>query len=301
MNGYSQIDTTILSYYPLHNGNYWEYEELMEQLPPLYPHTSTKYYSIKIIGDTTLSNLKKYKKIRINGDNYSYFHYERIDTLTYNVFRHLHSAPGNEYLIDSLRAEAGDTLRASRTGYNSTQNGSICFNTSTDTILGIMTTIKKFRQLFPSFAAYIHHLSAGFGLCYLERYGLYEKFSSKLKYAKIDGVEFGSPVITGINVFQNQINSFQLGQNFPNPFNSTTYIPFDISQKSKVEIIVYDINGRKINTLLSKEFSRGSHRTTWDGTNQTGQSVASGVYIYLLKSTSANNSIHKSKKLLLLR
>ncbi len=96
-------------------------------------------------------------------------------------------------------------------------------------------------------------------------------------------------------------DKLQLYQNYPNPFNSTTTIPFELPQKSYVEITVFDVTGRKIKTLVSEEINRGVHETGWDGTNQVGNQISSGVYIYTLNVISMNNSFTQSTKMILLQ
>jgi len=125
-----------------------------------------------------------------------------------------------------------------------------------------------------------------------------------LVYAVIDSVEYGNPVNSVQNQNESVLKEFHLHQNYPNPFNSITIIPYELPQRSRVEITIYDISGRKINTLISGGVNRGTHNITWDGTNQSGQPVSSGVYFYTLKATALNNSSEtysESAKLLLLR
>jgi len=73
---------------------------------------------------------------------------------------------------------------------------------------------------------------------------------------------------------------FQLFQNYPNPFNPTTQINFNLPEKSKVTIQIYNVRGELISTLLNKEIEPGRHKIVWDGKNNRGVAVASGVYIY---------------------
>jgi len=78
--------------------------------------------------------------------------------------------------------------------------------------------------------------------------------------------------------------SYKLYDNFPNPFNPETQIRFEIGAKENVQILVYDILGRQIRYLVNEEYSSGFHVVNWDGTNESGQPVSSGMYIYLLKA-----------------
>ncbi len=85
--------------------------------------------------------------------------------------------------------------------------------------------------------------------------------------------------------------------NFPNPFNPDTHIKYRINNPSSVQIVVYDILGRKIRTLVDNYQSAGIHDVRWDGTDYNGVNVASGMYFYKLIC----NDFVDVKKMLLLR
>jgi len=73
-----------------------------------------------------------------------------------------------------------------------------------------------------------------------------------------------------------------LYQNYPNPFNNTTVIKFILKTSGSVNITLYDILGRKIINLIDKDFYKGEHFVSWNGKNEFGKYVSSGVYIYRL-------------------
>lgn len=81
-------------------------------------------------------------------------------------------------------------------------------------------------------------------------------------------------------------NSFSLKQNYPNPFNNSTNISFEIPHKEKVSLMIYNILGKEVKDLINKELTAGMYRLTWDGTNNNGHDVSSGVYLYKLSSPS---------------
>ena len=303
VNIFAQIDTTSLSYYPLNDGDYWEYlYELDDYLYP--PGGYVAYYSYKVIGDTLLPINKTYKIIEIKkfGSSQTPTHvFERVDTATCNVYRY-DTYYQSDLLIDSLNSLPGDSCNATRTGYFGS-TGTICTNIETDSILNRVTVSITFvEQHWHSPIEY--KLSKGFGLTYLNYYFDFGQFTQLLLYAVIDSIEYGTQVNTIKNNNETVLKEFHLYQNYPNPFNSTTIIPFELPQKSKVEITIYDVVGRRIKILISGEFNKGMHNISWNGTNQTGQQVASGVYFYSfnVKTLYGNDAIFvKSAKLLLLR
>ena len=77
---------------------------------------------------------------------------------------------------------------------------------------------------------------------------------------------------------------FSLNQNYPNPFNARTLISFTLPSPGETELTVYDLLGRRIRVLQSGYLSAGEHSLVWDGTNQSGAIVSSGVYFYRLES-----------------
>ena len=86
--------------------------------------------------------------------------------------------------------------------------------------------------------------------------------------------------------------------NYPNPFNPTTTIDFSIQNDSKIELSVFNIKGQKIKTLTHSEFTGGSHSLIWNGDDELGKSVSSGIYLYKLN---VNGKIESVKKCLLLK
>jgi len=81
-----------------------------------------------------------------------------------------------------------------------------------------------------------------------------------------------------------------LYSNYPNPFNlssgskdSATIIKFAMKEKSPVTLEIYNLKGQKVKTLLRKDMNAGIHKIVWNGTNQTGRKVASGLYLYRLQ------------------
>lgn len=76
--------------------------------------------------------------------------------------------------------------------------------------------------------------------------------------------------------------SFRLLQNYPNPFNPATTIRFEVAQQAQVQLAVYNILGEEIITLVNEEVMPGSHDAVWDGKDDRGKDVSSGIYLYKL-------------------
>ena len=79
------------------------------------------------------------------------------------------------------------------------------------------------------------------------------------------------------------IRGFALKQNYPNPFNQTTKIEFTLAKSGFVSLNIYDILGRKARTLVSEHLSSGYKSVLWDGKNDSGKDVASGIYFYRIE------------------
>ncbi len=76
--------------------------------------------------------------------------------------------------------------------------------------------------------------------------------------------------------------NYQLDQNYPNPFNPSTMIRYSLPQAGIVKLVVYDILGREVRTLVNGAMSAGQQETEWDGKNSNGKTVGSGIYFYRL-------------------
>ena len=88
-----------------------------------------------------------------------------------------------------------------------------------------------------------------------------------------------------------------LAQNFPNPFNPSTTISFELLKDSDITISVYDVRGRLIRTLLNQSMTRGSKTINWDGKDNTGNSVKGGIYFYIVQT----DGFYQTKKMILLK
>jgi len=95
--------------------------------------------------------------------------------------------------------------------------------------------------------------------------------------------------------------SYSLSQNFPNPFNLETQIHFKLSEKAHVIINIFDLKGEKIRTILNERKTSGEHTLSWDGLNDKGERVASGVYFYQIEISNDSNQFKQTRKMLMLK
>jgi hypothetical protein len=114
-----------------------------------------------------------------------------------------------------------------------------------------------------------------------------DKFSG---FVKVTAKEFGTYAVFVDNKILEHAKTvpteFSLAQNFPNPFNPVTTIPFKLKENTKVSLVIYNALGQKIKTLVSGTLSAGVYNKTWNGSNDLGRKVASGIYFYKLVTPS---------------
>ena len=119
-------------------------------------------------------------------------------------------------------------------------------------------------------------------MCIRDRYGNDEKIISQgMKSMQIRAIP----------------NEYSLHHNYPNPFNPSTTIMYDIPEAGYTRLFIYDLLGREVAILVNKKIDAGYYNVRWDGRNQYGQSVGAGVYFYQIQST----GFIRTHKMLLLK
>jgi hypothetical protein len=91
--------------------------------------------------------------------------------------------------------------------------------------------------------------------------------------------------------------TFELSQNFPNPFNPSTVIRYEIATSSRVVLRVLNLLGQEVRTLVNEQRPAGAFEVIWDGSNNLGQQVSSGAYLYRLEAA----DVVQTRKMLFLR
>ncbi|MAT56456.1 MAG: hypothetical protein CMF23_00630 [Ignavibacteriae bacterium] len=109
---------------------------------------------------------------------------------------------------------------------------------------------------------------------------------------RIDKLILNNSEISLLNLSNNSpVNEYTLYDAYPNPFNPKTNIKFSIPEDSFTVVKIFDLLGREMKTLLSEELMSGTHQLVWDGTNNFGEQVSTGIYILNLRSNLFSSSI----------
>ncbi|MCD4664580.1 MAG: T9SS type A sorting domain-containing protein, partial [Bacteroidales bacterium] len=92
--------------------------------------------------------------------------------------------------------------------------------------------------------------------------------------------------------------SFSLSQNYPNPFNHFTNINYELRKCGYLNLKIYDGLGNEVRTLVDAYKKAGKHSVVWDGENNSGETVSSGIYFYQLKT---GDNLYETKQMLFLK
>ena len=291
------IPEVVLGCYPLAAGNKWIYDTWGWWADTTYHAYSGVTYR-DVVGDTVMTNGQFYYKLFDQTTfNYPWHLLERIDSSSGKIYRYDNSLglPNDEYLIDDLLAEVGDTIWSSRHQYQDFFPF-ICVGEGMFNKWGIEGPRKIFTIY--DLTGYTYSLSQGVGIDSIyDTFDFGENFI-KLKGFIIDGVVYGDTSVVSVeDEIKPIVNDFKLEQNYPNPFNPTTKIKFEIpgqapNDNALVSLKVYDILGNDIATLVNEEKPVGEYEVEFDG-----QNLPSGVYFYQLKA----GSFIQTKKMILLK
>jgi len=90
---------------------------------------------------------------------------------------------------------------------------------------------------------------------------------------------------------------FALHKNYPNPFNPITTIKYDLPKEAHVKIMIFDVMGREVRTLVNTRQQAGYQVIQWNAQDNGGRQVSSGYYIYVMQA----DKFHKTEKMILLK
>ncbi len=122
----------------------------------------------------------------------------------------------------------------------------------------------------------------------VNQHGLY----TKAYIYKFDSTTMGIP--SSLPVIS---NSIALYPNYPNPFNSSTTIRYELPEAQAIKLTIYDIVGKEVMTLIGERQAAGNYSIKWDGKNKNGKEVSSGIYLVQLKA----RKLSRMQKIILIR
>jgi photosystem II stability/assembly factor-like uncharacterized protein len=172
------------------------------------------------------------------------------------------------------------------------------------------TYLKQAKQVWQRYHQYVNYNLSGFARAHFDQAVMHQceainyfqlnelpEFSRQLELAQtafehIDRQSLTRVKETGLSAQE----PFILWQNYPNPFNSSTLIQYSLQQAGHVMIRVYNIAGQEVKRLVDEYLISGNYSVTWNGSNNQGQAVASGIYFFQMEFA---NNIQKREAILL--
>lgn len=270
-------------YFPLQIGNSWEYKDRYD---------NSYQYTIKAISDTVMSNGQTYTYLCGKRDaNIVYFRYYRQSGSKIYEYS---TSENKEFLWCDFSKSVNDTVSIN---YFEKQGDTVIVTMLYNQEVEMFGVIRRqwgfYKKYLNSYFDGIYEVTDSIGLTY-EQYTEAD-FFNYLTGAIINNVKYGN--ITSIkNDKLNNITDFTIFRNYPNPFNNSTVISIKGLPKEDVSVKVFDILGREIKKLFQGKTSDGNLRLLWDGKNNIGGDVPSGIYFY---SIDINQNIHVGKMILM--
>ncbi len=274
---------SLLSFYPLHTGDTWRYQS--------WSSPGGSEFSVTVAGDTLMTNGNRYKVLAFEPENVSFWElppFQRIDSATATVYA-MYAGDTTEFVIDSIGAGPGDELSWGRYHCPTRYVG---IDTGIGVVLGKKAIVRKYSTvLWPGFEYWL-----GDGIGFLTDIAWYDDEVRPwsrpllvLTYARIAGVEYSTgvaPQPVGLST------RFRLFQHYPNPFNPTTIITYEVPEAAVISLKVFDLLGRQIATLVEERKLPGTHSVVFDASR-----LASGIYLCRLTA----GRYAESRTMLLLR
>ncbi len=268
-------------FYPLHIGDFWKYEG--------YSGLFNTISIYKIIKDTLMPDNNFYKLIEYDnyGGPYSSngFVFSRLDSngsvISWDSFN---QTPKCSFKFSTC---LGDTFNILQDGVYVQRINDKDYN--------------SFRIYdYPDIVYSSSYFNKGLGLYESTIEGGYKI----LVGAVINGKAYGDTTVTYVH-FEDDNNDkhFQLFQNYPNPFNPATTIKYALPAESNVELKIYDLMGKEMRTMVNGYNGIGYKEIMWDGKNEAGTEVSSGIYLYRIvaKSLEDGKTFEKSAKMILMK
>lgn len=264
-----------LSFFPHHQGDVWEY---------VYPWGGGSEQNI-ILKDTLGPDGRYYLETTRLGKMC-------IDTATFEVRSNKWGGFTYNTLLFKLDSDSGDTWIADINEYWVLK--AIVVDVYQMYFWGYLVTVKEIEYVDSATGLLYdtYYLASGFGIIRQD----IDTFPVKyLRGAIINGIKYGTVDVNNDSDI-GAPKQFVLYDNFPNPFNSSTIIKFSVKNKSNFELTIYDVLGQRIKYFIFDNYNPGKYEVVWNGTDDNGNKVSSGVYFYRLE---ADDFLVANKKMLL--
>ncbi|MDI6767769.1 MAG: T9SS type A sorting domain-containing protein [Bacteroidota bacterium] len=266
------------AYYPLEIGNLWQYWDCYDTLVPGYP------YTVHVVGETTMANGYTYSIFEERGQRG--YGLCQIGSKVYAYYAWY--PPEDIFLLYDFSKTTGDTV-----GINYYPGDTMLVTVVYDGFGYVFGKWRRkwrfYEQSLKSSLYALREVTDSIGLTFQ----IFEPgvIVECLRGAIINGIRYG--VITNVKLTNDYYpEKYELYQNYPNPFNPLTTIEYQLMKRSHVYLVVYDVLGREIETLVNQIQNSGIQSIIWNPRNLSG-----GVYFYRL--TIDGKII--SKKMVLLR
>jgi hypothetical protein len=113
---------------------------------------------------------------------------------------------------------------------------------------------------------------------------------ARLEVSGLAQLNDNEPIALGSATVREIPTSFALHNNYPNPFNPTTTIKYQIPENARVKIVIYNMLGQLVKTIVDEAEEAGYYSVQWDGKNEYGVNVTSGVYVYRISAVQDGKS-----------
>ena len=267
--------------FPLHVGDQWEY--------------GAGYYTKTITGDTILPNGKQYATVYDSYYSQTFFIRQDINKVYY-LQDFIDTAEVLQYEFGHIHRDTifkiPDTLSA-----GNFKIVVIYVDSMQQSVFGKTRTTYHFRSVYDNYVYDDSWIADSIGIVYIEWSCLCgaPPIFWEISGALVNGQQYGT--ITGLRSDWNNIPpSFSLSQNFPNPFNPSTTIRYELPEQSLVSLKVFNILGQHIATLVNETQNAGTKLI-----NFNANSLSNGVYYYTLSAMNGRSSFTQTQKMLLVK
>lgn len=273
-------------YYPLQIGNVWQYRD---------SYDSTYGWTQRAVKDTTTPTGSTYTVIVNDALVEGYVRQE--GSKVYHIVRYPTSDTTSHYyekLYYDFSKTTGDTVSVT---VQAVPSDTIMIRVIDDKMMNVFGTMRRtwvFFETSKRTSGYaLWQVADSIGMIYTAGEG---GTAYKLAGAIVDGISYGTVTLVE-NSSPSVPDTYLLYQNYPNPFNPLTAIEFNIPSERHVALSVYSVLGARIRKLFEGHLPIGLHRILWDGKDDFGVAVGTGVYLYQLKT----DALVKTRKMILLR